>query len=141
MSKPKSQTVRLKEEILSALSDYSETQGVTQQHVVSVGAWFYMCIPTELREALNSAFYGWCQSGISQAGLPREVSPLLSAVVAAIHEECKKHRPKTPSVGELLRRLAEKNDQGAEAAAQEAAEDRKGETGVAKRRGKGRRTA
>lgn len=147
MRESKSQTVRLKEEILRKLAWFCDRQGTTQQHVVSVGAWFYMCLPANLRQEMNTAFYEWCKAGIVDGGMPQELPPLLKRVMDGIETEC------SAELDRELDRRAEfenvSNDDAletaptAEAAADEAlaAGLRQAKRRDAGRRGKGRRTA
>lgn len=90
----KSQTVRLKEEILHALSVFTRESGSTQQHAVSVGAWFYMCMPSNLRHGLTTAFYEWCKDKYGAASIPRESPEFVRRVVKAIEDECNKEEAK-----------------------------------------------
>ncbi len=94
MRESKSQTVRLREEILRALTIFSRNKGGTQQHIVSVGAWFFMCMPANLREALTESFYEWCKKPYGEAGVPKGAPDFARRVVAAIEEECSKEEAK-----------------------------------------------
>lgn len=88
----KSQTVRLKEEILAALAAFVEGRGGTQQQVVSVGAWFFMCMPAAMRDNLSTAFYEWCKAKSSIARIPTASPPLVLDAVAAIEVACRKEQ-------------------------------------------------
>ena len=98
MRKTKSQTVRLKEEILDALANFVQHKGVTQQHIVSVGAWFFMCMPANLRESLTQGFYEWCKAphgyGYGEPTVPKGAPDFAKRVIAAIEEECSKEASK-----------------------------------------------
>ena len=94
MREPKSQTVRLKDEILRALTSFSRSRGMTQQHVVSVGAWFFMSMPPNIREALVESFYEWCKNPGGEAHVPTRSPEFARRVVAVIEAECSKEAAK-----------------------------------------------
>lgn len=93
MRESKSQTVRLKEEILSALEEFVHKKGRTQQQVVSVGAWFYMCVPPILREALDEAFYEWCKAHVEEAYVRGGSGRFIERIMDLIKKECGKIEP------------------------------------------------
>lgn len=88
MADRNSQNVRLKEEVIAALAHYVRPRGATQQHVVSVGTWFYMCLPDQLTRAIGEAFYEWCKTRPGQAMIPNEIAPLLARVIRILNDEC-----------------------------------------------------
>lgn len=90
MSERNSQNVRLKEEVMSSLGTYIRGRGTSQQHVVSVGAWFFMCMPDQIARQIGEAFYEWCKDNSQIARIPKNIAPLLDRVIKLINEECSK---------------------------------------------------
>lgn len=142
MATSKSTTVRLRDEVWEAISEYAEINGVSQQHVASVGAWLLMCVPSELVSSVNVAFYDWCKLKSKTARWPTEVDPLLAKVVHFINEECAKTRPRRVDFRQFAHHSPDQAEEKAlsEALAEQAEHDKKGRRGGGKDRGKGRKT-
>jgi hypothetical protein len=90
MAKRNSQNVRLQEEVIEPLNQFIRPRGKSQQHVVSVGAWFYMCMPETLTPMIGKAFEMWCtsESRPASAFLPNDCPELLRRIIGLIHVEC-----------------------------------------------------
>lgn len=135
-------TVRLRDDVWEAISEYADVNGVSQQHIASVGGWLLMCMPPKLVRSINVAFYEWCKLHSKDAKWPAQVDPLLGSVIDFIHEECRKGEPRRMTIVELDRLTAEKAAEQAldEALSDHAEKDKKQHRGGTKGPGKGRKT-
>lgn len=128
MTERMSQNVRLKEEMVRALVNYAKPRGVTMQHVASVGAWFYMCLPDAMVTAIGKAFYEWCKSPTFTPDFPAEIDPILQKAIEtmkSVYREEESRRSKEEDPGFTLADLIDfdPDDRGAAADKIEAEEE------------------